>query len=188
MSNVTARLTLGVLFLALTARTALAEPAVQRSIDTAKSRARFSVPHLWVEHVIGTVPILGGSVTLAPGSMIPASVTAVLDATRIETDEPDRDKSLQSPDFFDAQKFPAWTFVTTKITPNGPNAFEMDGNLTIHGVTQLERLHVTARGDAAHPVYDATGEINRHAFGMTVTRLDPTIGATADVTLDVTLK
>jgi polyisoprenoid-binding protein YceI len=188
MSNVMARLTLGVFFLALTARAALGEPAAQRSIDAAKSRAQFSVSHLWVERVIGTVPILSGSVTLAPGSIIPTSVTVVLDATRIETDEPDRDKSLRSPDFFDAQAFPTWTFASTKITPSGPNAFEMDGNLTIHGVAQLERLHVTVLGDVAHPVYDATAEVNRHAFGMTVTRLDSTIGATADVTLDIALK
>jgi polyisoprenoid-binding protein YceI len=188
MSNVTARLTLAVLFLAETARAALGEPPVQRSIDAAKSRAQFNVSHLWVEHVIGTVPILGGSVTLALGSIIPTSVTAALDATRIETDEPDRDKSLRSSDFFDAQKFPTWTFVSTKITPNGPNAFEMDGNLTIHGVAQLERLHVTVLGSVAHPVYAATAEINRHAFGMTVTRLDSTIGATAAVTLDIALE
>jgi hypothetical protein len=43
-------------------------------------------------------------------------------------------------------------------------------------------------GDVAHPAFDATAEVNRHAFGMTVTRLDPTIGATADVTLDITLR
>jgi polyisoprenoid-binding protein YceI len=183
-----ARLTLGVFLLALTARGALGEPAAQRSIDPARSRALFSVSHLWVERVIGTVPILSGSVTLAPGSIIPTSVTAALDATRIETDEPDRDKSLRSPDFFDTQKFPTWTFASTKIAPNGSNAFEMDGNLTIHGVAQLERLHVRVLGDVAHPVYDATAEVNRHAFGMTVTRLDPTIGATAAVTLDITLK
>jgi polyisoprenoid-binding protein YceI len=188
MSKVMARLTLGALFFALPSGTAPAEPAGQRSIDAAKSRARFSVSHLWVERVIGTVPILSGSVTLVADSIIPTSVAAVLDATRIETDEPDRDKSLRSPDFFDAQKFPTWAFVSTKITPNGPNAFEMDGNLTIHGVAQLERLQVSALGDVAHPVYDASAEVNRHAFGMTVTRLDSTIGATAHVALEIALK
>jgi len=64
----------------------------------------------------------------------------------------------------------------------------MDGNLTIHGVTQPEHLSVTIKGDTSHPIYHAVGQIDRHAFGMSVTRLDPTIGNNADITLDITLK
>ncbi len=173
--------------LALLSTLAAAAPEA-RAIDPAHSIAQFSVQHIWVERVKGTVPILSGSVTLAAGSLIPASATAVLDATQISTDEPDRNRALESPDFFDAEKFPQWTFTSTRIVPKGPNAFEMDGNLTIHGVTQPEELSVTASGTSAHPAYHATGQIDRHAFGMAITRLDPTIGGTAEITLDVTLK
>ena len=166
---------------------AAAEPA-ERTIDAARSKAQFTVTHIWVEHVTGTIPIKSGSVTLAPGSIIPTSATAVLDATKLQTDEPDRDAQLRSSDFFDVQKFPTWTFTSTSIAPHGANAFTMDGNLTIHGITQPEHLSVTVSGDAAHPVYHATAQIDRHAFGMSVTRLDPTIGGNADIALDVTLK
>ena len=167
---------------------AYADPAPQRAIDSDKSKSQFSVTHIWVEHVSGTIPIKSGSVTLAEGSTIPTSATAMLDATKVETGEPDRDTALRSSDFFDVEKFPVWTFTSTNITPHGSNAFTMDGNLTIHGVTQPEHLSVTIGGDAAHPTYHAIGKIDRHAFGMAVTRMDPTIGATADITLDVTLK
>ena len=166
----------------------LAAASGPREIDAAKSRAQFSVAHIWVERVTGTVPILGGSVTLLPGSVIPQSATAVLDATRITTGEPDRDRSLESPDFFDAAMFPRWTFASTRIVPNGPASFEMDGDLTIHGVTQAERLDVTASGDPLHPEYRAKAQIDRHAFGMLRTRLDPTIGSTVDITLDILLE
>jgi polyisoprenoid-binding protein YceI len=161
---------------------------VARAIDSARSRATFSVAHVWVEHVVGTVPIASGSVFLPPDSVVPLKVTAVLDATRIATDEPDRDRSLESPDFFDVATFPQWTFASTKIVVTGAAAFQMDGDLTIHGVTQPERLEVTVAGNAANPVYHATAQIDRHAFGMKLTRLDPTIGGSADVTLDITLK
>jgi polyisoprenoid-binding protein YceI len=159
-----------------------------RAIDSAKSSAQFSVAHIWVEHVTGTVPILSGSVTLLPGSLIPQSANAVLDATRITTGEPDRDHSLESPDFFDAAKFPRWTFASMRIVPKGPTSFEMDGDLTIHGVTQPEQLDVTASGEAAHPEYRAKVQIDRHAFGMLRTRLDPTIGSTVDIALDIVLE
>ena len=64
----------------------------------------------------------------------------------------------------------------------------MDGLLTIHGVARNEHLDVTVAGTPAHPSYRATGTIDRHAFGMPVTRLDPVIGGSVDVILDVTLK
>ena len=159
-----------------------------RAIDTAHSRASFSVQHIWVERVTGSVPILSGTVTLAGGSRIPTSVQAVLDATRIETGEPDRDRSLESADFFDAQRYPQWAFTSTHVLPHGNDAFLMDGELTIHGVTQPERMNVTIGGGSADPIYHATAQIDRHAFGMTTTRLDPTIGTSVDVTLDIALK
>jgi polyisoprenoid-binding protein YceI len=166
----------------------LAESPGPRAIDVAKSTARFSVTHIWVQRVTGSVPIVEGSVVLPAESAIPTSVAATLDATRIDTGDPDRDRSLESPDFFDAKSFPRWTFISTKIVADGENAFEMDGNLTLHGVTQPERLHVTVSGTPEHPEYRANGRIDRHAFGMARTRLDPVIGDGADVTLDVTLR
>jgi polyisoprenoid-binding protein YceI len=166
----------------------LAQAPSPRSIDVAKSTARFSISHIWVESVAGTVPILEGAVVLQPGSSIPTSVTATLDATRIDTGEPDRDHSLESPDFFDVKEFPHWTFSSTKIVPTGSGALAMDGNLTIHGVTRPEHLQVTVSGTAARPEYHASGRIDRHAFGMPRTRLDPVIGDDADVTLDVILQ
>lgn len=174
--------------LLLLASTLAAASGPTRSIDASRSHAAFAVSHIWVEHVTGTVPILSGSVTLAAGATIPTAATAVLDATRIETGEPDRDRSLESPDFFDAAKFPHWTFASTKVIPRGANAFEIDGDLTIHGVSQPAKLDVTLSGTPAQPTYHATAQIDRHAFGMSVTRLDPTIGATVAVTLDIVLQ
>jgi polyisoprenoid-binding protein YceI len=164
-----------------------ASPIV-RQIDVARSSATFSVQHIWVENVTGTVPMVRGTVTLASGTTIPEAATAVLDATRITTDEPDRDRSLVSSDFFDTAKFPHWTFTSTKIVPKGAGEFEMGGDLTMHGQTQPEVFDVTVAGTPEHPRYHAVGHIDRHAFGMTRTRLDPTIGSAVTVTLDVSLE
>ncbi|HVR47230.1 MAG TPA: YceI family protein [Candidatus Binatia bacterium] len=166
---------------------ALSAP-VARPIDVARSKATFEVTHVFVEHVVGTVPIQSGTIVLKPGSAIPISAAAVLDATRISSGDPDRDASLRSTDFFDAKRFPTWTFASTKVVPKGVASFEMDGDLTIHGVTQPEHLDVTVTGDAADPSYHATAHIDRHVFGMATTRLDPAIGGVVDTTLDITLK
>lgn len=159
-----------------------------RAIDASISTAQFSISHIWVENVSGSVPIESGTVVLEDGSPIPVSVTATLDASHVDTGTPDRDAALRSPDFFDTARFPRWTFRSTGIAARGPNAFEMEGELTIHGVTQPERLDVTVTGNAADPVYRATANVDRRAFGMAVTRLDPVIGGTANVVLVVHLK
>ena len=112
----------------------------------------------------------------------------MLDATRISTDEPDRDHALESPDFFDAKKFPTWTFSSTKIVPHGSNAFEMEGNSRFTASRDPNNCALPSAGRGDRPCYRANAQIDRHAFGMTVTRLDPTIGGTAEITLDVTLK
>jgi polyisoprenoid-binding protein YceI len=154
------------------------------AIDPAHSKAQFSVQHIFVERVTGTVPIVSGTIDVPSGSSIPTRVCAVLDPTRFHTDEPDRDAAMQTPQWFDTKRFPTWSFTSTNIVPNG-KGFTLDGLLTIHGVTQPERLTVTIAGDAQHPVYHATGEIDRKAFGMSVTRLDPVIGNPVDVTLEI---
>ena len=165
-----------------------AETTEERAIDPVKSTAQFSIQHIFVDRVTGTVPVLSGSMDVPTGSPIPLRASAVLDATRINSGDRDRDSSLESPDYFDAKKFPTWTFVSTKIVRSGGAACVVDGMLTLHGVTRPEHLDVTLGGDPSHPIYHAVAHIDRHAFAMKGTRLDPVIGDDADVTLDIVLK
>lgn len=165
-----------------------AQTLEHRDIDAGKSKAQFSVQHIFVETVTGTVPVMSGNVVLKPGSAVPVSVSAVLDPTRIKTGEDDRDGALQTSDWFDTKRFPTWTFTSTKVTPGTQNAFGVDGFLTIHGVSVPQHLDVKVGGDPAHPLYHATGHLDRHAFGMVKTRLDPVIGGDVQVDLTVQLK
>jgi polyisoprenoid-binding protein YceI len=161
---------------------------VTHLLDPAQSKATFSVQHVFVERVQGTVPIASGTVVLAPDTVIPSSVTAELAPGKIHSGDDDRDGALRSPDFFDVKDFPRWTFESTKITPLSATSFGVDGTLTIRGKPQPEHLTVTVRGDAAHPLYHAVGHIDRKAFQLPVTRLDPVIGTIVDVTLDIVTK
>jgi len=160
----------------------------RREIDPRKSKAQFSVAHVFVETVTGSVPVVSGTLVLTPGSVVPASISAVLDPTRIKTGEEDRDGALQTADWFDTKRFPTWTFASTKITPGTSGSFQADGLLTIHGVAVPEHLDVTTSGDPSHPIYHATGHVDRHAFGMAKTRLDPVIGGDVQVDLSVQVK
>ena len=156
---------------------ARADSAEQRQIDPSRSVAQFSIEHIFVDRVNGSVPILSGSVTIPAGSPIPLSVTAVLDATRINSGDRDRDSSLESPDYFDTKTFPTWTFISTKIMPSGSNACAMDGMLTMHGVTVPEHFDVTvSRGQRASRLSRRRAHRPARSSHMKGARLDPVIG------------
>jgi polyisoprenoid-binding protein YceI len=157
------------------------------AIDPSHSSAQFSVEHVFVEHVTGTVPILRGTIDLPSGSLIPVRVNAALDASHLHTDDSDRDAALQSTDWFDTKTYPTWTFASTKITPTA-TGFTMDGTLTVHGVSQPETLNVSASGTNERPHYRATCRIDRHAFGMKINRMDAVIGNPVDVMLDIAIR
>src|SRR6516162_7386034 len=76
--------------------------------------------------------------------------TGVLDvkiqADSVNTGSGFKNDKLKGKDFFDVEKDPYITFKSTKVIPSGPNAFEVDGNFTIRGVTRAEKLILTVSG------------------------------------------
>ena len=74
---------------------------------------------------------------------------------------------LKSKDFFDVEQNPLITFKSTKFVQVGPETFEVDGNFTIRGVVNPEKLMLTVSGKGT-----GSGEINgkmifnRKDYGM----------------------
>ena len=141
-------------------------------IDPGHSTAEFSVRHLIVTNVKGTVPIKSGSVQTNAGSAVPISVSATLDVSALDTKNGDRDSDLRSPRWFDVAQYPTIVFTSTKISGTG-DAFTIVGDLTIHGVTKSVTLEAKALGSMTdargnqHIGYEATTSFDRRDFGMT---------------------
>lgn len=83
------------------------------------------------------------------------------------------DEHLKSADFFDAAKFPAATFKSTKVEAAGTNKLTVTGDLTIKDITKPVVLDVTINGGGEHPMakvpaagFDATTTIKRTDFGV----------------------
>jgi polyisoprenoid-binding protein YceI len=91
----------------------------------------------------------------------------------IDTRDQQRDVHLRSPDFFDVERYPTMTFHSTRVTANGGDSVRLDGELTLHGVTQPLALDVVYDGLAEDPGggqrigFSATGEVDREAYGLT---------------------
>src|ERR1035441_7422046 len=117
--------------------------AATYTIEPAHSSAHFKVRHLMIANVRGEFSKVGGTVTVDPSNPAASSITAEIDVNSINTREPDRDKHLKSADFFDAANHPAITFQSKTVAADGPEAYNVTGDLAIRGVTHEVVLHVT---------------------------------------------
>jgi len=123
-------------------------------------------------------------------------VNVTIDATSVDTREPDRDKDLKGPNFFDVAKYPTFTFKSTKVESAGTGKLKVTGDLTIHGVTKSVVLDVDG---PKPPIKDpwglqrsavsATTKINRKDFGVNWAKTMDTggaiVGDEVSITLDV---
>jgi polyisoprenoid-binding protein YceI len=141
------------------------------SLDTAHSEVGFSVRHMMFAKVRGQFRAWSGTV-LADDEGRLSSLAADIDVESIDTREAQRDAHLRSPDFFDAASHPKMTFRSTAIRGDTARDFEVDGDLTIRGVTRPVTLNVEVTGGGKDPWgnlrrgYRATTRIDRHAFGL----------------------
>ena len=54
----------------------------------------------------------------------------------INTENEDRDAHLKSEDFFFTEKYPEISFTSTSFTKTGENTYQLNGDLTMRGVTK----------------------------------------------------
>jgi polyisoprenoid-binding protein YceI len=144
------------------------------NIDPIHSVAEFKVKHMMISNVKGQFTGVSGKLSLDETDLLNSQVEATIDASSINTREPQRDAHLKSPDFFDVEKFPTLSFQSTHVSRTGEAELAVDGDLTIHGVTRKVTFDV--EGPAA-PAKDpwgntrlglsATARINRKDFGLT---------------------
>jgi polyisoprenoid-binding protein YceI len=142
-------------------------------IDPRHSSAQFGVTHLMISTVRGEFHGVKGTVVLDDKDITKSTVDVSIDATSVDTREPDRDKHLKSADFFDVATYPSISFKSTKVAQVSCGQLKVTGDLTIRGVTKQVVLNVD--GPKA-PIKDpwglqrsavsATTKINRQDFGV----------------------
>ena len=141
------------------------------AIDKGHSEATFTIKHL-VSKVSGRFTDFSGTVNLDPAQPGQSSVEFTIKAASVNTDNPDRDKHLKTPDFFDVEKNPDITFKSSKVTPAGKDKYTVDGTLTLRGVSKQVSLPVEFQGFAKDPWgNDKAGfavetTLNRKDYGM----------------------
>jgi polyisoprenoid-binding protein YceI len=142
-------------------------------VDPAHSAAQFAVRHLLISTVRGEFSKVTGSVLLDEADVSKSTVNVSIDATTVNTREPDRDEDLRSDHFLDVKQFPVITFHSKKVEKAGLGKLKVTGDLTLRGVTKEVVLNVDGPSAAVNDPWgnirravSATATINRQDFGV----------------------
>jgi len=91
----------------------------------------------------------------------------IIQAASVDTGSGLKNGKLKGKDFFDVQNYPVIAFKSAKFVQTGPNTYEVDGDFTVRGVSNTEKLTLSVSGKGT-----GSGEIhgsmvfNRKDYGM----------------------
>jgi polyisoprenoid-binding protein YceI len=146
------------------------------------SHVGYSMKHGWFREMSGTLSFDAEK----PES---SSVDVTIKSDSIDTNNARRDKDLSSPNFLDAVKFPDLHFVSTKVIRRGDQALDVEGNLTLHGITMPLLLHAKLNKLGPNPFthsatvgFTAHGTLMRNAYG--IASMIPLLGDEVSIIID----
>jgi polyisoprenoid-binding protein YceI len=135
--------------------------AITPADSSIKFNVKASVP------ISGTFDNWNATLTFTSTDVTTGVLDVEIQAASVDTGSGFKDNTLKGSDFFDVANNPLITFKSTKISPTGPNTFELDGNFTIRGVTRPEQLTLTVSGEGTGSgTINGTLYFDRKDYGM----------------------
>ena len=154
-------------------------PAGIYTLDRNHASLHFRVNHLGFSRYTARFTRFDAELRLDPADPAAASVSATIDPSSIETDNPDPNydfnAQLRGEAWLDSAQFPQITFRSTRVELTGPDTARITGALALHGVTLPVTLDATFNGGyAGHPLdpagarigFSARGTLERSRFGI----------------------
>lgn len=141
-------------------------------IDGAHSEINFKVKHMVVSSVTGHFDTFDASIEADREDFSDAKISFEANVASINTKNEQRDGHLKSADFFDAEKFPKLSFVSTSVKKLSDHELQVAGNLTMRGVTKAVTLDVMYNGTVAGfsgariAGFEIRTRLNRFDFGL----------------------
>ena len=160
--------------------------------DAGHSHLGFTLKHMSISDFHGSFTTWEGKITATKDDLSDAVVDFSGDISSIYTGSDGRDEHLKSPDFFDAAKYPKFTFQSTSFKKSGKNEYTVVGNLTFHGVTKEVTLVAVNTGSTESPQdktpltgYKVSGKFNRIDFGISADTPDAFLGNEVTIVADI---
>jgi polyisoprenoid-binding protein YceI len=148
-------------------------------IDPIHSFPHFGVDHFGVSTIWGRFEKMNGSFTIDRAAK-KGAVDLSIETVTVTTGDGDkgsrarsRDEHLRQADFFNTAEFPRMTYKSTNVKFSGDNPSDVEGQLTLLGVTKPVTLKIDRWVCKDHPMSkkpmcggDASGSFKRTDFGM----------------------
>jgi len=166
-------------------------------IDKQNSSVRFTWNHLGLSRQSGQFLDFDGRLEFTPTDPVAGSINVAIKTASLTTGVAEYDSNLKSADFFNVAEHPIITFKSTTIRQTTEKTGEVDGELTILGVTNPVTLQVMWNYTGEHPFapinptykgkwvtgFTATTTVLRSAWGLT--RALPLIGDEIRIAIEV---
>ncbi len=154
---------------------AVAPAADTYKVDNIHSTVLFRVKHMEASYAYGRFNEVAGTFSIDEQDPAKSTLDFQVTADSLDTNSAKRDQHLKSPDFFNAKEFPKITFKSKDVKKVGKDAYEVLGDLSLHGVTKPVTVKVAAIGTAKRPLimgggyasgFEGQFVVNRSDFGM----------------------
>ena len=140
-------------------------------LDPAHTRIGFSARHAMVTKVRGAFHEFEGIAHVDAQNPANSTVRVTIQAASLSTGSDQRDGHLRSPDFFNVERYPEITFVSTDVKRDGAD-WTITGDLTITDVTKPVSVVFEETGAATDPFgnervgFEGSVTINRGDWGL----------------------
>jgi polyisoprenoid-binding protein YceI len=145
----------------------------QYQLDKTHSYIFFRIDHLGLSKIIGRFNAFDASLDFNPEDITAMQLDGIIESNSIDINNDDLESTLQEDAWFDSARFPQITFESQSIQPRDDGTIDINGNLTMRGITQPIVLNTTFNGGADNLItrkytigFSATAQITRSTFGM----------------------
>lgn len=130
------------------------------------SEVAFSIKNFGVG-VDGSFKGLKGKISFNPANLPATSLSVSVDVATVNTGNGSRDNHLKKSAYFDVDKYPLMSFVSSRIT-NAAKAGTLlvEGKITIRGVTKLLSFPFTVTPKSGGYLFEGKFKLNRRDFGV----------------------
>lgn len=149
------------------------ESSENYTIDSSHTYALFQINHMGFSNQTGKWHATG-TINFDEQNPQNSKTQITIDVAKLTTGVNKLDEHLLKADFFDVTQFPVATFVSEKIKMTGKNTADIEGILTLRGVSKPIILHAKLNKIGISPVtqkktlgFSATAQLKRSDYGIT---------------------